>query len=272
MSATTIPAATRRRPASDAWTLALRVLFMYRNSPGLVGISLGAPLVLLVMFGYVFGSSIRVPGGESYISYLTPGLFVLIAVNGVMATMVGAARDLQRGVTDRLRTLPISRTATLLGQAVADLMANVVVLAAMVGVGFAVGWRVHDGAAKALAALGLLVLLRFAVVWVGYFLGMLCGREEIAAQAGLLVLPVSTVSNVYVATAGMPGWLRVIADWNPVSCVASACRALFGDAAGAAATSPWPLAHPVEATLGWCALLLAVFVPLAVRTFSAHGR
>jgi ABC-2 type transport system permease protein len=272
MSATTISTTGGRRPVSDAWTLALRILLFYRNSPGLVGISLGAPLVLLVLFGYVFGSAIRVPGDESYISYLTPGLFVLIAVNGVMATMIGAARDLQRGVTDRLRTLPISRTATLLGQGVADLMANVVVLGAMVGVGFAVGWRVHDGAAKALAALGLLVLLRFAIVWVGFFLGMLCGREEIAAQAGLLVLPVSTVSNVYVPTAGMPGWLRMIADWNPVSCATTACRSLFGDTAGAAATSPWPLVHPVVATLGWCALLLAVFVPPAVRTFSAHGR
>jgi len=269
MSATTVPVASGRRPVSDAWTLTLRILLFYRNSPGLVGISLGAPLVLLVMFGYVFGGAIRVPGDESYISYLTPGLFVLIAVNGVMATMVGAARDLQRGVTDRLRTMPISRAATLLGEAVADLMANVVVLAAMVGVGFAVGWRVHDGAAKALAVL---VLLRFAIVWVGFFLGMLCGREEIAAQAGLLVLPVSTVSNVYVPTAGMPGWLRLIAEWNPVSCAATACRSLFGDTAGAAATSPWPLVHPVVATLGWCALLVAVFMPLAVRTFSAHGR
>ena len=272
MSATAISTAGGRRPVSDSWTLTLRILLFYRNSPGLVGISLGAPLVLLVMFGYVFGSAIRVPGDESYISYLTPGLFVLIAVNAIMATMVGAARDLQRGVTDRLRTLPISRVATLLGQAIADLAVNVVVLGAMVGVGLAVGWRVHDGAAKALTALGLLVILRFALVWVGFFLGMLCGREEIAAQAGLLVLPVSTVSNVYVPTAGMPDWLRTIAEWNPVSCAAAACRSLFGDTAGAATTSPWPLVHPVEATLGWSALLLAVFMPRAVRTFSAHGR
>lgn len=257
---------------SDAWTLNLRVLLFYRNSPGLVVVSLGAPLAMLVVFGYVLGSAIHAPGGEDYRSYLMPGLFVLIAVNGVMASMVGAARDLDRGITDRLRTLPISRGATLLGQAVADLSVNAVVLVAMVGVGYAVGWRVHEGAGRALAALGLILLLRFAAVWTGFFLGMLCGREEIAGQVGILVFPIGMVSNVYVPTAGMPGWLRTVADWNPISCAAAACRSLFGDTVGAAATSPWPLAHPVPATLGWSALLVLVFAPLAVRTFSTHGR
>ena len=272
MSATTIPAARGRRPVSDAWTLTLRVLLFYRNSPGLIGVSIGAPLAMLVIFGYVFGGAIRVPGGEDYRSYLVPGVFVLVAVNGVMASLIGAARDIQRGVVDRLRTLPISRGATLLGQAVADLLVNVVVLAAMAGVGYAVGWRVHDGAARALAGLGLLLAVRFAFIWIGFYLGMLCGREEIAAQAGLLTLPLGMISNVFVSSAGMPAWLRAIADWNPVSSAAAACRSLFGDTAGAAATSPWPLAHPVEATLGWCAVLLVIFMPLAVRTFSTHGR
>lgn len=261
-----------RRSAGDACTLALRVLLFYRNSPALVGVSLGAPLLMLVVFGYVFGSAIRVPGGEDYRAYLMPGLFVLTAVNGVMASMIGAARDLDRGLTDRLRTMPISRGATLFGQGAADLVVNAVVLTAMAAVGYAVGWREHDGLPRALAALGLLLLLRFALVWAGFFLGMLCGREEIAAQAGLLVFPIGMVSNVFVPTAGMPAWLRAIADWNPVSCAASASRSLFGDTLGAAASSPWPLAHPVEATVGWSAVLLLVFVPLAVRTFSAHGR
>ena len=175
-------------------------------------------------------------------------------------------------MTDRLRTMPISRGATLLGQGLADLAVNVVVLAGMAGVGYAVGWRAHAGAGRLLAAFGLLLLLRFALVWTGFFLGILCGREEIAAQAGILVFPIGTVSNVFVPTSGMPGWLRVVADWNPISCATSASRSLFGDTLGATASSPWPLAHPVEASLGWCALLLLVFIPLAVRAFSAHGR
>jgi ABC-2 type transport system permease protein len=261
-----------RRAVSDAWTLSLRVLLYYKNSPGLVGVSLAAPIAMLVVFGYVFGSAIQAPGGRDYRGYLIPGLFVLIAVNGVMPSMIGAARDLDRGMTDRLRTLPISRGAALLGQAVADLLVSVVVLAAMVGVGLAVGWRAHDGLGRSAAALALLLLLRFAMVWVGFFAGVLCGREEIAGQAGLLVFPIGMVSNVFVPIGGMPGWLRAIAQWNPVSTVAAACRSLFGDTVGPAPASPWPLAHPVEATLGWCVLLLVVFAPLAVRRFSSHGR
>ncbi len=261
-----------RGPLSDAWTLALRILLYYKNSPGLVGASLAAPVAMLLIFGYVFGSAIHAPGGQDYRSYLSPGLFVLIAVNGVMPSMVGAARDLDRGMTDRLRTLPISRGAALLGQALADLLVSVVILAAMTGVGLAVGWRAHDGLGRAAAALGLLLLLRFAMVWVGFFAGVLCGREEIAAQAGLLVFPLGMVSNVFVPADGMPGWLRAIADWNPVSTVAAACRSLFGDAVGTTPAPAWPLAHPVEATLGWCLLLLAVFAPLAVRRFGSHGR
>lgn len=261
-----------RRSVSDAWTLTMRVLLYYKNSPGLVGASLAAPVVMLVVFGYVFGSAIQAPGGQDYRSYLIPGLFVLIAVNGVMPSMVGAARDLDRGMTDRLRTLPISRGAALFGQALADLLVSVVVLAAMTGVGLAVGWRAHDGLGRATAALALLLLLRFGMVWIGFLAGILCGREEIAAQAGLLVFPIGMVSNVFVPTGGMPGWLRAIADWNPVSTVAAACRSLFGDAVGTAPVASWPLAHPVQATLGWCVLLLAVFVPLAIRRFSTHGR
>lgn len=130
----------------------------------------------------------------------------------------------------------------------------------------------HDGLGKAAAGLTLLLFLRFAMVWVGCFAGLLCGREEIAAQAGLLVFPIGMVSNVFVPIGGMPGWLRAIAEWNPVSTVAAACRSLFGDTTGPAPTSPWPLVHPVQATLGWCVLLLVVFAPLAVRRFSAHGR
>jgi ABC-2 type transport system permease protein len=261
-----------RRPLTDVWALTLRVLWYYKNSPGLVFVSLAAPLAMLVVFGYVFGSAIKAPGGEDYRSYLMPGLYVLVAINAVMPSMVGAARDLERGMTDRLRTMPISRGATLLGQALADLLVSAVVLAAMAGVGLAVGWRAHDGVGRAAAAFGLLLALRFCMVWLGFFLGLLCGREEIAAQAGILVFPIGMVSNVFVPTAGMPGWLGALAEWNPVSCVAAACRSLFGDTAGAAATSPWTLAHPVTATIAWCAVLLLVFAPLATRGFSRHGR
>lgn len=261
-----------RRAVSDAAALAWRVLLYYRHSPGLMAVSLIAPVAMLVLFGYVFGSAIRVPGGGNYREYLMPGLFVLTAFNGVMPSMVGAARDIGRGMTDRLRSMPISRPAALVGQALADLAVSTVVQVVMVGVGLVAGWRIHDGFARAVGAIGLLLLFRFVMTWIGVYLGLLAGREDIAGQLGVLVFPVGMITNVFVPTAGMPAWLRVIADWNPISAAAAACRDLFANAAPATAGAPWPLQHPVIATLGWSAVLLGMFAPLAVRRFSTHGR
>ena len=260
------------RALSDTATLTLRVLLYYRHSPGLIAASLAAPLAMLVVFGYIFGSAMQVPGGGSYREYLMPGLFVLVAVNGVMPSMVGAARDIGRGVTDRLRSMPISRPAALFGQTLADLMVSAVVLAMMVGVGLTTGWRTHDGPARALAALALLLLFRFVMNWTGIYLGLLVGREDIAGQLSVLVFPIGMVTNVFVPTDGLPDWLRVIAEWNPISAVAAATRDLFGNPRQVTAGTPWPLHHPVLATLGWSTLLLGVFVPLAVRRFTTHGR
>lgn len=257
---------------TDAAALAARVLLYYRHSPGLMAISLIAPVAMLVLFGYVFGSAIQVPGDENYRAYLIPGLFVLTAFNGVMPSMVGAARDVGRGMNDRLRSMPISRAAALLGQTLADLAVSTVVQVVLVGVGLAAGWRIHDGFAPAVGALGLLLLFRFVMTWAGIYLGLLAGREDVAGQLGLLVFPLGMITNVFVPTAGMPAWLRLIASWNPISAAAAACRDLFGNAGPAAPGAPWPLQHPVLATLGWSALILVVFAPLAVSRFSAHGR
>jgi ABC-2 type transport system permease protein len=261
-----------RRAASDAATLATRVLLYYRHSPGLIAASLAAPVVMLVLFGYVFGSAIHVPGNGNYREYLMPGLFVLTAVNGLMPAMVGAARDVGSGMSDRLRSMPISRAAALGGQTLADLAVSTIVFLVMISVGLAAGWRIHDGLPRAVAALGLLLLFRFVTNWVGIYLGVLVGKEDVAGQLGLLVFPLGMITNVFVPTAGMPAWLRVIADWNPVSAIAAACRDLFGNAGPATAGAPWPLQHPIPATLAWSAVLLAVFAPLAVREFSTHGR
>jgi ABC-2 type transport system permease protein len=135
--------------------------------------------------------------------------------------------------------------------------------------GLAVGWRIGRGAADTAAALGLLVAFQFAATWVGIYLGLLIGKEETAAQASILIFPVTMVSNVFVPTAGMPAWLRAIADWNPISALAAACRRLFGSPEGPAGA--WPLAHPVVASLAWTALLLAVFVPLATARYARRA-
>ncbi|MFF4920420.1 MULTISPECIES: ABC transporter permease [unclassified Kitasatospora] len=261
---------TARRLASGTWTSMLRVLLNYRHSPGLLAASLGVPVVMVVVFGYVFGSAMQVPGGGGYREFLMPGLFAMVATNGVMPTMVGAARDVGRGVTDRLRSMPVSRTGLLLGQALADLLVSVVVLALLALVGLATGWRVRHGLADAAGAFALLLLFRFVMTWVGTVLGLTIGKEEAAGQLSAAVIPLAMVTNAYVPTGGMPGWLRFLADWNPVSSVVQACRELFGNPS--AAGSAWPTQHAVLAALLWSAVLLAGCMPLAVRKFATHGR
>ncbi|WP_051830025.1 MULTISPECIES: ABC transporter permease [Streptomyces] len=258
------------RLASDTWTSMLRILLNYRHSPGLLAASLGVPVVMVVVFGYVFGSAMRVPGGGDYREFLMPGLFAMVATNGVMPTMVGAARDVGRGVTDRLRSMPVSRTGLLLGQTLADLLVSVVVLALLALVGLAAGWRARHGLADALGAFALLLLFRFVMTWLGTLLGLAVGKEEAAGQLSVVVFPLAMITNAYVPTGGMPGWLRTVADWNPISSVVEAARGLFGNPS--APGSAWPMQHAVLATLLWSALLLAVCGPLAVRKFATHGR
>ncbi|MFJ8474379.1 ABC transporter permease [Kitasatospora sp. NPDC094011] len=261
---------TAARLVSDTGTSMLRILLNYRHSPGLLAASLGVPVVMVVVFGYVFGSAMQVPGGGDYREFLMPGLFAMVATNGIMPTMVGAARDVGRGVTDRLRSMPVSRTGLLLGQTLADLLVTVVVLALLTLVGLATGWRARHGVADALGAFGLLLLFRFVMTWVGTLLGLAVGKEEAAGQLSIVVFPVAMLTNAYVPTTGMPGWLRVIADWDPISSVVQASRELFGNPS--APGDAWPMQHALLSTLLWCAALLAVCGPLAVRKFATHGR
>ncbi|MFF2629175.1 ABC transporter permease [Kitasatospora griseola] len=261
MSAMTMPV--------DAAASARRILLVYRHSPGLLASSLLVPVAMVGVFGYVFGSAMNVPGG-GYREFLMPGLFALVALNAVMPAMVGGARDAGRGVTDRLRSMSVSRFGLLTGQALADLLVAAVVLAPTALVGLAAGWRIRHGLGPALGAFGLLLLFRFACGWVGTALGLAVGKEDTAGQLAVLTIPFSMLTSAFVPTGGMPGWLAAIAEWNPVSAVVEAARQLFGNPS--APGGAWPAQHPVAAALGWCVLLLALAVPFAVRNFARAGR
>jgi ABC-2 type transport system permease protein len=243
-----------------------RQLCRLRHQPGAIALTLGAPVFLVVIFGYIFGSAITVPGGGNYRAFLIPGLFATTAMN-ILPSMVAMARDNGRGVVDRFRSLPVSRAAVPLGQAAATTLYGVGGFLLMALCGLAAGWRIERGAGYALGALALAAGFQFAATWAGMFLGLSFGDEQSAAQASILVFPVTMLSNVFVPTAGMPGWLRAIANWNPVSAFAAAMRELFGNPAGPA-SGWWPLEHPVAASLGWIAVLLAVFVPLCARRYA----
>jgi ABC-2 type transport system permease protein len=260
-------AVTRARWAvCDGLAAAERLLTKLRHDQTAMAMTLGAPVVLVLVFGYIFGSAISVPGRENYRAFLVPGLFVMIAAN-IVPPMVSMARDSTRGVVERFRSLPITRGAVPFGQAAATAVYGLLNFVLMGLCGLAVGWRINRGAADAVAALALLGSFQVAMTWVGMYLGLVIGREETAAQASVLILPVTGLSNVFVPTSGMPAWLRTIADWNPLSALAAATRQLFGNPA-APPNGAWPLEHAVAASLAWTVLLLAIFVPLTTARYA----
>lgn len=255
---------------ADIRTIVRRNLTHLKAQPGeLVG-QLVFPAIMVVMFGYIFGSAIQAPGGD-YREYLMPGLFGMTAVTGVIATAAEVSRDSSRGVMDRFRSMPTARSAVAAGQTGADILTGTLSLVIMVGAGLLVGWRAHNGPLRTLAAFGLLILLRYAVSWGGVALGMVC-REELIENLVPLIFPVTMLSNSFVPTSGMPVWLRVMADWNPVSGLVAACRRLFGNPGAPTTHVALPLQHPVAATLLWSALLLLIFVPFSVRRYRTANR
>ncbi|MER6223929.1 ABC transporter permease [Streptomyces sp. 900105755] len=249
----------------DGAAMTGRQLRRVRNSPGLAILTQLMPVNMLLFFGYVFGSALAMPGAE-YRSFLVPGLLVATAAGGVMTGMFQAAQDTHRGVMDRFRAMPVSRAAVPLGQALADLVVTTAGTVPLLLVGFAVGWRVEGSAAAAAGAVGLLLLFRFACTAVGIYLGLLTRSEEAAGQLGASTFVLPLLSNAYIPTGNLPGWLRTLAEWNPISAVTTALRDLFGNAPvpdGAA----WPVAHPVAGSLAWSLVLAGVFLPLAVRRY-----
>src|SRR5579859_2661201 len=182
--------------------------------------------------------------------------------------LIASAPDMSTGLIDRFRSLPMSRAAVLAGRTLADLLTQAIGALVVAGVGLAIGWRVHTGPADALAAFGLALLFGYAFSWAGACLGMVLRSPESAQQLGfILFLPLTFISNAFVPTQGMPGWLRAVADWNPFSALAAASRHLFGNPNPAATVHAWPMQHPELAVLAWSAALLLVFAPLAVRLY-----
>jgi ABC-2 type transport system permease protein len=255
----------------DGWTVAGREFSQLRHQPGeLIG-ALVVPAIMVMLFGYVFGSAIAVPGGGSYREYLMPGLFAMTAVTGVIASALMISKDVAEGVMDRFRSMPMARSAIPFGRTIADLAVGALTTAMMAVIGLLVGWRAHHGWARTLAAFGLILLVRFAVSWIGVTIGLAISPETADAFIPI-IFPISALSNSFVPTAGMPAWLRVIAEWNPISALVAASRDLFGNPNMPVANASWPLQHPVAATLAWSIGLLVIFVPLATWQYQKADR
>jgi ABC-2 type transport system permease protein len=252
----------------DTWVLAVRSIRRIAREPEQLADVTIQPVIFVLLFSYVFGSAIHLPGGGNYHQYLISGMFGMAMAGSAPGTAVGLTTDMSTGLIDRFRSLPMSRAAVLAGRTLADLLTQVLGIVVLIGTGLAIGWRIHNGPADALLAVGLALLFAFAMTWAGACAGMMLRSPEAAQQLGFIIfLPLTFVSNAFVPTQGMPSWLQTIADWNPMSAIAACCRSLFGGANPAARDQAWPMQHPELAVVIWSVALIAIFAPTAVYLF-----
>ncbi|UYQ64838.1 ABC transporter permease [Streptomyces peucetius] len=252
---------------SDSFALVGRQMRHIRRMPEqLLGITV-MPVAFVIVFGYLFGSAMQVPGQGGYKEYIMAGIFAQVMLANITTTAVGVVNDLNNGLVDRFRALPISRSSVLIGRTVADAVLVTWTCAVMALVGYLIGWRAHNGILQTLAGFGLLLLMGFAMSWLGALIGLtLRNVETVSALSGVIMMPLAFLSNAFVPLDGLPGWLRAIAEWNPVSSVVSASRELFGNEQGAA-SGALPAQHPIATALIVLVVLLVVVVPLAGRAY-----
>ena len=271
MTATTSDPAPLRRPRGlaavvhDGWIITWRNLVALPRTPELVLFTLIQPVMFVVLFNYVFGGSISqsLPPGLTYAQFLIPGIMVQTIVFGTSATSVGLADDLQKGIVDRFRSLPIARSAVLCGRIVADAVRLLMVAVVLIAVGFLVGFRFKGGIGLGLLLIVTAVGFGFAMSWVMANIGLRVRDPETANTAGFVWLfPLTFLSSVFVPVSSMPSWLQVVARNNPVTLVANLLRALSLGTTGP--QTWWGLVLPVVL---WCVGIVAVFGPLAVARY-----
>ncbi|MCE7988780.1 MAG: ABC transporter permease [Caldilinea sp. CFX5] len=255
---------------ADAWTITIRDLRHWQLQPGPVILGWFFPIMIALMFGLLFGGALRVPEGGSYFAALMPGIFTMTMLFGLETTMIAVTTDATKGITDRFRALPIHASAVVLGRCLADLLNSLVGLVILIGVGLLLDWRWHNGLGAALAAVGLLLWLRFALLWVGIFMGLQAKGPESVVAVQILVWPVSFLSNIFVDPATMPTWLGMVAQWNPLSATATAIRQLFLNPGGQGDT--WVVQQAIWLAILWPGLLLTIFLPLAVGKYRRLSR
>ncbi|MEV0247144.1 ABC transporter permease [Nocardia sp. NPDC050712] len=251
---------------TDTAVLAGRILRHWRRRPGALVLGFLFPVLMVVMFGYLFGGAMAVPDGD-YMDFLIPGMLAMTMLFGLEAMVVAVTTDAARGVTERIRAMPVRTGSVLAGRSAADLLNALVGLAVMIVTGLLVGWRPERNLGLTLAALGLLLWLRLAFTWVGIFLGLVLKTPESAVAVQILVWPVGFLSSAFVSPDTMPGWLGAIASWNPLSATATAIRDLFGNPSWH--DQSWAAEHAIALAIAWPAALTALFLPLAVRRYRA---
>lgn len=253
----------------DIGVIARRNVIKIVRVPEILVFVLLSPIMFVLLFGYVFGNSIKIEG-TSYREYLIAGIFAQTVVFGATFTGTGIAEDMQKGVINRFRSLPMSRVAVLAGRTISDVIYNVLSVCIMALTGLLVGWRIRGSVLGAIGGFVLLLVFSYALSWVMAWVALIVPSVEVINNVSFMVIfPLTFVANTFVPSSDLPGPLKVIAEWNPVSSVTQAAREGFGNIpAGTPKPTVWPLANPVIYTLFWVVAIIAVFAPLSVRRYS----
>jgi ABC transporter DrrB family efflux protein len=277
MTTTFPPVAVGRSPKSsgalvgrlsDVWAMTRRNLVHISREPMQLSDVTLQPLLFTILFVYIFGGAIPIPGGGSYVDYLLAGMLALNLVTSTMGTAVGLSTDLHEGLMDRFRALPMWRSAVLVGRTAADLLTSCICALIVALTGLAVGWRPGANYISIVGGFLIVLFFSYALTWIAAIVGLNSKSPESAASFGFIVLfPMTFVSIAMVPTQHMPGWLQAIANWNPVSAVVSATRVLWGNPNPSGHIQAWPMQHPIEAALIWTVLILAVAAPWAAHSF-----
>jgi ABC transporter DrrB family efflux protein len=272
-AATTGTSSGLRGALADGGVVVWRNLKRITRIPELAIFAVLQSIMFVLLFAFVFGGAIPVGdgGAEAYRNYLMPGIFVQTLGFAAITTAVGMNDDMNKGLIDRFRSLPMARSAVVGGRVVADVIYNAIILVVLMLSGLAVGWRVNGTLGQFVAAVLLLGAFTFAMTWVGVFIGMKAPTVETVQQIGFItIFPLSFISNVFVPLEALPDWLQPIAEWNPFSAITQSCRQLFGNPV--ASTGSWPSENPYLLSAIWIVVIIGIFAPLGVRTYNRANR
>jgi ABC transporter DrrB family efflux protein len=270
------PPATSDRPrirptniVQQSWIMVKRNMIHTRRMPEMLSDVTVQPIMFVLLFAFVFGASIATRGSASYREFLLPGIQAQTIVFTAFVVSTGITADVEKGIIDRFRSLPIRRSAVLIGRSVASLLHSSIGVLVMALTGLAIGWRIRGSVGEAILAFALILVFGFGMIWFGILIGSLMRSVEAVNGVMFTVLfPITFLANTFAPTEPMQHWLRVIAEWNPVSSLAQAMRELWGNGPPAPPDAQLPLHHPVLATILWSLALTAVFAPFALRAYA----
>ena len=256
---------------ADGAVIAKRNVIKLKRLPDVLVFTTMSPIMFVLLFAYVFGGSIDIAGSSdfNYREFLLAGIFAQTVIFGATFSGASIADDMQKGIIDRFRSLPMSRAAVLIGRTASDIVNNSISLIVMSATGLAVGWRIRTSVLEAIGGFFLILLFAYAISWVMTYVGLLVRSVEVVNNASFMVIfPMTFIANTFVPSRNLPDVLRTVAEWNPVSAVAQAAREAFGnDLPEASLSNAWSMKNPVLYTLLSVGVILAIFIPLAVRQY-----